>query len=128
VHIHLLTIQWLYSLLQNTSALYLLVFIIFHFIKKQIIFLQATAFFDGRIRIYDFQGPNIVNKEEIQTKMSNLSCISWSTARYIIICIMKMIISIYFRHHLAPLIAVGSDDCNTSMGAKLQLWEYAADR
>ena len=33
-----------------------------------------------------------------------------------------------FRHHLAPLIAVGSDDCNTSTGAKLQLWEYAADR
>ncbi len=33
-----------------------------------------------------------------------------------------------FRHHLAPLIAIGSDDCNTGTGAKLQLWEYAADR
>jgi hypothetical protein len=32
------------------------------------------------------------------------------------------------RHHLAPLIAVGSDDCNTGTGAKLQLWEYAPDR
>lgn len=33
-----------------------------------------------------------------------------------------------FRHHLAPLIAVGSDDCNTGTGAKLQLWEFAPDR
>ncbi len=33
-----------------------------------------------------------------------------------------------FRHHLSPLIAVGSDDCNTGTGAKLQLWEYATDR
>ncbi len=33
-----------------------------------------------------------------------------------------------FRHRLSPLIAVGSDDGNTGTGAKLQLWEYAADR
>ncbi len=33
-----------------------------------------------------------------------------------------------FRHHLSPLIAVGSDDCNTGTGAKLQLWGCAADR
>ncbi|CAF1155243.1 unnamed protein product [Adineta steineri] len=82
------------------------------FAPKHLGQILATVFFDGRIRIYDFQGASVVNKEEIQTKMSNLSCISWSTA----------------RHHLAPLIAVGSDDCNTSTGAKLQLWEYAPDR
>ncbi|CAF0948108.1 unnamed protein product [Rotaria sp. Silwood1] len=82
------------------------------FAPKHLGLILATVFFDGRVRIYDFQGPNVVNKEEIQTKMSNLSCISWSTA----------------RHHLAPLIAVGSDDCNTGTGAKLQLWEYAPDR
>ncbi|CAF3863111.1 unnamed protein product [Rotaria sp. Silwood2] len=82
------------------------------FAPKHLGLTLATVFIDGRIRIYDFQGPNVVNKEEIQTRMSNLSCISWSTA----------------RHHLAPLIAVGSDDCNTGTGAKLQLWEYAPDR
>ncbi|CAF3587927.1 unnamed protein product [Rotaria socialis] len=82
------------------------------FSPKHLGLILASVFFDGRIRIYDFQGSNVVNKEEIQTKMSNLSCISWSTA----------------RHHLAPLIAVGSDDCNAGTGAKLQLWEYAPDR
>ncbi|UJR23009.1 hypothetical protein I4U23_026035 [Adineta vaga] len=82
------------------------------FAPKHLGLVLSTAFFDGRIRIYDFQGPTVVNKEEIQTKMSNLSCISWSTA----------------RHHLAPLLAIGSDDCNTGAGAKLQLWEYAPDR
>jgi len=44
--------------------------------------------------------------------MGNLSCLSWSTARI----------------HLRPLIAVGSDDGNTTTGAKLQLWEYVQDR
>ncbi|CAF1151448.1 unnamed protein product [Adineta ricciae] len=82
------------------------------FAPKHLGLILITAFLDGRIRVYDFQGPSVVNKEEIQTSMSNLSCVSWSTA----------------RHHLAPLIAIGSDDCNTGAGAKLQLWEYASDR
>ncbi|CAF5176618.1 unnamed protein product, partial [Rotaria magnacalcarata] len=50
------------------------------FSPKHLGLILTTVFFDGRIRIFDFQGPNAVYKEEIQTKMSNLSCISWSTA------------------------------------------------
>jgi hypothetical protein len=60
--------------------------------------------------------------------MSNLSSISWSTARYSSMLDHAPLNKVYARHHLAPLMAIGSDDCNTGTGAKLQLWEYAVDR
>ena len=78
------TIPWPFSLLPNTldSSWFVEQFLrLSRADTPACLFVKATAFFDGRIRIHDFQGSNVVNKEEIQTKMSNLSSISWSTAR-----------------------------------------------
>ncbi|CAF1091941.1 unnamed protein product [Didymodactylos carnosus] len=81
------------------------------FAPKHLNLILAIAFYDGIVRFYDFTDGEGRIKEEIQTKMSCLNCLSWSTARY----------------HLPTVLAIGSDDCN-STGNKLQLWEYDMNR
>ncbi|KAL4234460.1 Nucleoporin SEH1 [Mactra antiquata] len=70
----------------------------------------ATCSADGIVRIYE--APDMMNLSQwsLQHEISSslrCSCLSWNTSR---------------RH--PPMIAVGSNDRNSSVGGKLQIYEY----
>ncbi|XP_064610421.1 LOW QUALITY PROTEIN: nucleoporin SEH1-like [Liolophura sinensis] len=71
----------------------------------------ATCSADGIVRIYE--APDVMNlsqwslQHEIPCKLS-CSCLSWNSSRV----------------H-PPMIAVGSDDANSSAGGKVQIYEYS---